>query len=170
VTRQKTRAKGWRDHVQAEGVSGGDRWISVPREAVREALEALKGDGYRSYVFMTAVDHLATPDRPAPPERFELAYQLRDMESREEIRVRVYVPEDDPSAPSVHDIFAPANWDERETWDLFGIRFDGHPDLDRILLPDDWVGHPLRRDFPVGGEPVDFSEEHEEWQTAPERA
>jgi NADH-quinone oxidoreductase subunit C len=160
----------WQELATGEGVSAGDRWIAVPRERIREALTELKADGYRSYCFITAVDHLATPTRPEPPERFEVVYQLRRLETYEEIRVRVYVPEDDPTVPSVHDIFLPANWDERETWDLFGIRFDGHPDLVRILLPDDWVGHPLRRDYPVGGEPVDFSEEHETWQTAPEEA
>jgi NADH-quinone oxidoreductase subunit C len=113
------------------------------------------------------VDHLATPLMEPPPERFELVYQLRNMKTLHEIRVRVYVPESDPRAPSVHDIFGPANWDERETFDMFGILFDGHPGLTRILMPEDWIGHPLRRDFPVGGEPVEFSEEHEAWQTAP---
>jgi NADH-quinone oxidoreductase subunit C len=145
----------------------GDEWIAVPREAIRETMADLKGQGYLSYVFMTCVDHLATPLVEPPPERFELVYQLRNMKTLHEIRVRVYVPESDPRAPSVHDIFGPANWDERETFDMFGILFDGHPGLTRILMPEDWIGHPLRRDFPVGGEPVEFSEEHEAWQTAP---
>ena len=161
----------WQKLATGEGVAaGGDRWITVPRESIREALQALKADGYRGYCFITAVDHLATPVRPEPPERFEVVYQLRRLDPYAEIRVRVFVPEADPAVPSVQDLFAPANWDERETYDLFGIRFEGHPDLVRILLPDDWVGHPLRRDYPVGGEPVDFSEEHETWQTAPEEA
>jgi NADH-quinone oxidoreductase subunit C len=151
----------------AQGESMGDQWIAVPREAIRETMADLKGQGYLSYVFMTCVDHLATPLVEPPPERFELVYQLRNMKTLHEIRVRVYVPESDPRAPSVHDIFGPANWDERETFDMFGILFDGHPRLTRILMPEDWVGHPLRRDFPVGGEPVEFSEEHEAWQTAP---
>jgi NADH-quinone oxidoreductase subunit C len=151
----------------AQGESMGDEWIAVPREAIRETMADLKGQGYLSYVFMTCVDHLATPLVEPPPERFELVYQLRNMKTLHEIRVRVYVPESDPRAPSVHDIFGPANWDERETFDMFGILFDGHPRLTRILMPEDWIGHPLRRDFPVGGEPVEFSEEHEAWQTAP---
>ena len=154
----------------AEGVMAGDRWVSVPRERIRETLEELKADGYGSYVFMTCVDHLATPDVEKPPERFELVYQLRDMVRRLELRLRVFVPESDPRVPSVHDLYKPADWDERETWDMFGIEFEGHPNLTRILMPEDWLGHPLRRDFPVGGETVDFSEDHEIWQTAPPEA
>jgi NADH-quinone oxidoreductase subunit C len=154
----------------AQGESMGDEWIAVPREAIRETMEDLKRKGYRSYVFMTCVDHLSTPLVEPPPERFELVYQLRNMETHHELRVRVYVPEADARVPSVHDIFGPANWDERETFDMFGILFDGHPRLTRILMPEDWIGYPLRRDFPVGGEPVEFSEEHEAWQTAPPEA
>ena len=154
----------------AEGVIAGDRWVSVPRERIRESLQELKAQGFRSYIFMTCVDHLAAPDVEKPPERYELVYQLRDMERRQELRLRVFVPESDPRVPSAHDIFKPANWDERETYDLFGIVFNDHPDLTRILMPDDWVGHPLRRDYPVGGETVEFSEEHEKWQTAPDEA
>jgi NADH-quinone oxidoreductase subunit C len=154
----------------AEGASMGDEWIAVPREAIRETMTDLKEQGYASYVFMTCVDHLATPLVEPPPERFELVYQLRNMETGHELRVRVYLPESDPRVPSVHDIYRPANWDERETYDMFGILFEGHPRLTRILMPEDWLGHPLRRDFPVGGEPVEFSEDYEAWQTAPPEA
>ena len=169
MTKAKARAAAWRDRVLDQGQVAGDDWIMVAREDIREVLRALQADGYRGYGFVTCVDHLATPVRPAPPGRFELVYQVRHVDGPE-LRVRVFVPEDDPVVPTVSDIFAPANWDERETWDLFGVRFDGHPDLTRILLPDDWEGHPLRRDYPVGGEPVDFAEDHEIWQTAPENA
>lgn len=156
--------------VEAQGVIAAQDWIQVPRERIRETLLELKAQGYLSYCFMTAVDHLATPVVEKPPERFELIYVLRSIEAHHELRIRAFVPESDAVVASAHDIFAPANWDERETWDLFGIVFEGHPELARILMPEDWVGHPLRRDFPVGGEPVDFSEEHETWQTAPEEA
>jgi NADH-quinone oxidoreductase subunit C len=158
------------DKVLASGVLAGGEWITIRREDLLESMRALQAQGYRSYVFMTCVDHLATPVVEKPPERYELVYQLRDMSAHRELRVRVFIPEADATAPSLCGIYAPANWDERETWDLFGISFEGHPDLTRILMPDDWVGHPLRRDFPVGGEPVDFSEDHETWQTAPPEA
>jgi NADH-quinone oxidoreductase subunit C len=159
----------WQAAISERGVSAGDEWITVPVESVHEVLDGLKADGFQSWCFLSAVDHLAEPGEPKPG-RFELVYQLRSMQSQKLIRVRVYLPESDPVAPTVSDIFPPANWDERETYDMFGVIFIGHPELTRILMPDDWVGHPLRRDFPVGGEPVDFSEEHETWQTAPREA
>jgi NADH-quinone oxidoreductase subunit C len=152
-----------------QGVSAGDSWVSVEPGAIRDALAALKGDGYRMLVFLTCVDHLADASRKWPA-RYELVYQLRNLETREQLRVRTFVDGDPPRIDSVHDLFPPANWDERETYDLFGVVFNEHPELTRILMPDDWVGHPLRRDYPVGGEVVEFSQEHETWQTAPEKA
>ena len=155
--------------IVERGVSAGDAWITVAPENVHSALAALKDEGYRLLVFLTCVDHLADSSGQFPA-RFEVVYELRNMETRELIRVRAFVDGDPPRIASVHDLFPPANWDERETFDMFGVVFAGHPDLTRILMPDDWVGHPLRRDFPVGGEVVEFSEEHETWQTAPEKA
>jgi NADH-quinone oxidoreductase subunit C len=151
------------------GVSAGDEWITVPAASVRDALAALRAEGYRLLTFLTCVDHLADSSR-IWPSRFEIVYQLRNLETLKQLRVRAFVDGDPPRIDSVHDLFPPANWDERETYDLFGIVFNDHPDLTRILMPDDWVGHPLRRDYPVGGEPVEFSEEHEMWQTAPDKA
>jgi NADH-quinone oxidoreductase subunit C len=151
------------------GVSAGDDWITVSAESIREALGALRAEGYRLLTFLTCVDHLADSSKEWP-KRFEIVYQLRNLESREQLRVRAFVDGDPPRIDSVHDLYPPANWDERETYDLFGIIFNDHPDLTRILMPDDWVGHPLRRDYPVGGETVEFSEEHEKWQTAPDEA
>jgi NADH-quinone oxidoreductase subunit C len=151
------------------GVSAGDDWITVPADRIRDAMAGLRADGYRLLTFLTCVDHLADSSRDWPL-RYELVYQLRNLETRDQLRVRAFVDGDPPRIDSVHDIFPPANWDERETYDLFGIVFNDHPDLTRILMPDDWVGHPLRRDYPVGGEPVDFSQEHEIWQTAPDEA
>src|SRR5439155_537185 len=81
------------------------------------------------------------------PARFELLYEVRDMEKLRDLRVRAFVDGEPPEIDSVHDLFPPANWDERETYDLFGIVFSGHPELTRILMPDDWVGYPLRHDY-----------------------
>jgi NADH:ubiquinone oxidoreductase subunit C len=157
------------DLLVEKGVSAGDEWITVPAARVREALAGLKVQGYRLLVFLTCVDHLVDPSGERAG-RYEVVYQLRDMDERKDLRVRTFVDGDPPRIDSVHDLFPPANWDERETYDLFGIIFNDHPELTRILMPDDWVGHPLRRDYPVGGEPVEFSEEHEKWQTAPDEA
>ena len=151
------------------GVSAGDDWITVAPEKVHDALAGLRDEGYRLLVFLTCVDHLADSSR-SWPARYELIYQLRNLETRDQLRVRAFVDGDPPHIDSVSDLFPPANWDERETYDMFGVIFENHPDLTRILMPDDWVGHPLRRDYPVGGEVVEFSEEHETWQTAPEKA
>jgi NADH-quinone oxidoreductase subunit C len=151
------------------GVSAGDNWITVAAETVHQALSSLKDEGYRLLVFLTCVDHLADGSREWAC-RYELVYQLRNMDTLEQLRVRSFVDGDPPHVDSVSDLFPPANWDERETYDMFGIVFENHPDLTRILMPDDWVGHPLRRDYPVGGEVVEFSEEHETWQTAPDKA
>ena len=155
--------------ITERGVSAGDEWITVPAAQIREALAALKDDGYELLVFLTCVDHLADASRNWPA-RYELVYQLRDMEKLRDIRLRAFIDGDPPEIDSASDLFPPANWDERETYDLFGVMFTGHPELTRILMPDDWVGHPLRRDYPVGGEVVEFSDEHELWQTAPDEA
>ena len=151
------------------GVSAGDAWITVEPARIREALDALRNDGYRLLVFETCVDHLHDASRDWPA-RYELLYQLRNLDTTEQVRVRAFVDGDPPRVDSVHDLFPPANWEERETYDMFGVIFENHPDLTRILMPDDWVGHPLRRDYPVGGEVVEFSEEHELWHTPPEKA
>ena len=151
------------------GVSAGDAWITVDPARIREALDALRNDGYRLLVFETCVDHLHDGSREWPA-RYELLYQLRNLDTTEQVRVRAFVDGDPPRVDSIHDLFPPANWEERETYDMFGVIFENHPDLTRILMPDDWVGHPLRRDYPVGGEVVEFSEEHELWQTPPEKA
>jgi NADH-quinone oxidoreductase subunit C len=91
------------------------------------------------------------------PKRFSISYHLlalRDGHVR--VRLQAWVDEDEP-LPSVVGIWPTADWHEREAWDLFGIRIEGHPNLRRILMPDDWEGHPLRKDYPIGGEPVRFS-------------
>jgi len=93
------------------------------------------------------------------PKRFSVSYHLlaiRDDAAR--VRLQAWVDEDEP-VPSVVSIWPTADWHEREAWDMVGVRIEGHPDLRRILMPDDWEGHPLRKDYPIGGEPVRFSGE-----------
>ena len=155
--------------IVERGVSAGDAWITVDSANVHDALAGLKDEGYRLLLFLTCVDHLIDASRQWQA-RYEIVYQLRNMDTLAQIRVRTFIDGDPPHIDSVHDIYPPANWDERETYDMFGVVFNHHPDLTRILMPDDWVGYPLRRDYPVGGEVVEFSEEHETWQTAPDKA
>ena len=155
--------------VVERGVSAGDAWVTVEPDNIRALLQSYKDAGFRFLVFLTCVDHLADSSRKWPA-RYELVYQLRNLDTKELVRVRAFVDGDPPHIDSVSELFPPANWDERETYDLFGIVFNDHPELTRILMPDDWVGHPLRRDYPVGGEVVEFSQEHAMWQTAPDEA
>ncbi len=89
--------------------------------------------------------------------RFAIAYHLYSMVHNRSLRLKVYLPNDDPHVASVTPIYPAANWSEREIYDLFGVVFEGHPDLRRILMPDGWDGHPLRKDYPLGYETVQFS-------------
>ena len=89
-------------------------------------------------------------------ERFEVVLNLVNLDARERLRIRVQVPADDPVLPSAYDLWPGTDAMEREAFDMFGIRFDGHPDLTRILMPEDWIGHPLRKDYDVGRIPVQF--------------
>jgi NADH-quinone oxidoreductase subunit C len=98
---------------------------------------------------LTAVDFSRYPGDTGP--RFEVVYNLISTEHHHRIRLKVRVPEEDPRIDSVSSIWQTANWHERETYDLMGITFDGHPDLRRILLPEDWEGHPLRKEYPLKG-------------------
>jgi NADH:ubiquinone oxidoreductase subunit C len=97
---------------------------------------------------------------PSPkPQRFSISYHAMALRAGgTRIRLQAWV-EDGESVPTVVNVWPTADWHEREVWDLMGIAFDGHPNLERILMPEDWEGHPLRKDYPIGGEPVRFSGE-----------
>jgi NADH-quinone oxidoreductase subunit C len=101
---------------------------------------------------------LTCADVPEEPGRFRVAYHLFSLESGRRLRLRVWAGADEPEIDSVTSVWRTANWHEREVWDMFGVRFRNHPDLARILMPLDWEGHPLRRDYPLGGEEVEFSD------------
>ncbi|GIV00475.1 MAG: hypothetical protein KatS3mg014_2090 [Actinomycetota bacterium] len=125
----------------------------VPREELVAALERLRADPELAFDLLSQV---TATDWPGREPRFWLSYDLYSTTRRHRLRVKVGLPEDDPRAPSVVGVYPTADWHERETYDLFGIVFEGHPDLRRILLPEDWEGHPLRKDEEMGGVPTRF--------------
>lgn len=115
-----------------------ERRVEINIEDLRMTLEHLKNEGFSYLSFITAVDYL---------ERFELFYLLYDIENRNSILVHTKLDRKNPAVPSVTDLFKGADWHEREVYDLFGIIFEGHPDLRRILLYEGFEGHPLRKDW-----------------------
>ena len=122
--------------------------IVVPREHLRRAADFLCGESGLEFRFLSDISPV---DRFPSEPRFELNYQLLSISKRQRVRLRVRVPGANAVVDSVTPIWPTANWHEREAYDLFGVRFEGHPDLQRILMPDDWEGYPLRKDFPVEG-------------------
>ena len=125
--------------------------LHVAPDALREALTFLRDRGFKQLMSVHGVDYY-----PAEP-RLGVHYELLDMSEVDRISVKLRVPLDAPEVPSVVDMFPTANHQEREAYDMFGVIFTGHPDLRRILMPEDYEGHPQRRDFPIGGEPVMFT-------------
>ncbi len=124
--------------------------ISIPVEDWVSFAEAAKEAGFDTFSDLFAIDHFTE----AP--RFEIVLNLVAMESRERIVVSTRVPYDDPTVPTLTNVFQGASFYEREAYDLMGIDFPGHPDLTRILMPDEWVGHPLRKDYDIGAVPIEF--------------
>ena len=109
----------------------------------------------------TGVDYLGFPGRSVK-ERFEVVYHLYSLKAGHRLRVKVPVPQEDPTVDSLVPLWKGANWLEREVWDMFGIRFHGHPDLRRVLLYEEFEGHPLRKDYPLGYEEPQFTFNFEE--------
>jgi NADH-quinone oxidoreductase subunit C len=125
-------------------VSGDELWQVC--QSLREIY------GFKFLEVLTAVDYW-----PEQDPRFHVVYRLYSLEKKQRIGLRVPVSGIDPNLPTLVGLFKNANWREREVWDMFGIRFEGHPDPRRILMPHDWQGHPLRKDYPLGYEEVQFS-------------
>jgi NADH-quinone oxidoreductase subunit C len=129
----------------------GDPTLVVERTALPEVLAFCRDDAALRFdllMDLTAVDYLAYPGREDAP-RFEVVYHLYSIAHNHRLRVKAGVDEDDPVVPSAVPLWPIANWFEREVWDMFGLRFTGHPDLRRLLLYEAFVGHPLRKDYPV---------------------
>jgi NADH-quinone oxidoreductase subunit C len=131
--------------------------LVVDPAQIRTVLAALRAKGYAFLASVHGVDHY--PEEP----RLGVVYELLDMGSVDRLTVKLRVPTDAPRVDSVVADWPTADHQEREVYDMFGVVFDGHPDLRRILMPEDYEGHPQRRDFPVGGEPVIFTRDEAKW-------
>jgi NADH-quinone oxidoreductase subunit C len=129
----------------------GDHTAVVARETILDLLTFCRDDAALEFdllVDITAVDNLKFPGREDGP-RFEVVYHLYSTVHNHRVRLKVRVEEDDAHVPTASVLWPIANWLEREVWDMFGVRFDGHPDLRRLLLYEEFVGHPLRKDYPI---------------------
>ena len=134
----------------------GQSVVEIRSDSILEACAVLRELDFDLLVALTAVDHW--PDEP----RFEVVYRLYSTTSKEIVGLRTLLTEEPPELSSVESIYPNANWHEREVFDMFGIHFSDHSDLRRILMPHDWEGHPLRRDYPLGYEEVQFTFNYDE--------
>lgn len=136
----------------------------VAKDEYLKTLTALRSEGFEMCVDLTAVDYLTHPGRTLAPEmskqisleRFEIVVNLLSLSQRRRVRLRVQVAASDTTIDSAFDLYPGTEAMEREVFDMFGVTFNGHPDLTRILMPEDWVGYPLRKDYSLGEIPVQF--------------
>jgi len=139
----------WDPQAVAEVIEfRGETTVVVPAQSLLRVAEYLASEPSLRFTFLS---DLSAVDRFPIEPRFELNYHVLSLDRKERLRLRVRLPGAEPAVASVIPVWPTANWHERETFDLFGIRFNGHPDLTRILLPDEWEGYPLRKDYPVEG-------------------
>jgi NADH-quinone oxidoreductase subunit C len=140
----------------------GQRCVHTDVAGYLALMEGLYKDGFEACMGVCGVDYLTHPGRSLPDgvkaERFEVVVELLSISQKERLRVRCQVPADSPEVPSLFDLWPGSEAHERETYDMFGIRFSDHPDLTRILMPEDWEGHPLRKDYVTARVPVQFKE------------
>jgi NADH-quinone oxidoreductase subunit C len=139
-----------------------DQLAFPQRGTYKQMVAALKDAGFETCSDLCAVDYLTHPGRSLPDgvaaERFEVVVNLLSLSLRQRVRIRVQVPESDPSVDSLTDVYPGVDAMEREAYDMLGVVFADHPDMTRILMPEDWEGHPLRKDYGVGRVPVQFKE------------
>lgn len=131
----------------------GESTFIIKKEALLEICKFLKNDSELQYNFLSDICGVDYPERE---KRFEIVYNMYSIPYRRRARLKINVGENEP-VTSITSIWEGANWSEREIFDMFGVKFENHPDLTRILMPDDWVGHPLRKDFPLTKEEVTFT-------------
>lgn len=134
----------WRDQIT----------FVVPREKLLEVVKVCRDDPALRFEGCMSVSGVHYPNLVGA--ELHVVYELLSYTHNRRIRLEVSCPDDDPHIPSVCSVYPMVNYHERETWDMFGVIFDGHPGLTRILMPDDWVGHPQRKDYPLGGIPVEY--------------
>ncbi|MCE3552469.1 NADH-quinone oxidoreductase subunit C [Pseudonocardia sp. RS11V-5] len=147
-----------RSAVRQITIDRGEITFYVEREQILELCRLLRDEPALRFELcssVSGVDYTA-PDGAEVRQPLHVVYQLLSMTYRRRIRLEVALDVADPHVPSVVEVYPTADWHERETWDMFGVIFDGHPALTRILMPDDWQGHPQRKDYPLGGIPVEY--------------
>jgi NADH-quinone oxidoreductase subunit C len=128
--------------------------VWVPSEAIVDIARFLRDDATLAYNFL---ENLCGVDYLGDDLRFEVVYHFLSHKNHHRVSIKVRLPEANPTVPSLTGLWSTANWQEREAYDMFGIQFSGHPSLERILMPDEWEGHPQRKDVPLGGEEVAFT-------------
>ncbi|MGH3565838.1 MAG: NADH-quinone oxidoreductase subunit C [Pseudonocardia sp.] len=146
--------RGIRGAVQQITIDRGEITFYVQRERILDLCRTLRDDEGLRFELCSSVSGVDYGEDVA--QRLHVVYHLLSMTYRRRIRLEVALDISDPHLPSVVEVYPTADWHERETWDMFGVIFDGHPGLTRILMPDDWDGHPQRKDYPLGGIPVEY--------------
>ena len=144
---------GFADAIEKVVVDRGELTLHIAPAKIAEVCQIMRDDEALRFELCSSVD--AVDYLNSDPRRFHISYQLTSMTYRRRIRLEAAVAEG-TSLPSVTSIYPTADWQERETYDMFGVIFEGHPNLTRILMPDDWEGHPQRKDYPLGGVPVEY--------------
>ena len=144
----------WGAAVERVVVDRGELTLHLAREALPTVARALSDDPALRFEICTGVSGVHYPELTG--REMHAVYHLLSITHNRRVRLEVSAPEADPTIPSIVDTWPAADWHERETWDMFGIVFEGHPSLTRILMPDDWPGHPQRKDYPLGGIPVEY--------------
>jgi NADH-quinone oxidoreductase subunit C len=132
----------------------GDLSVILDRDNLVDVAQLLRDDADLNYILL---ENLCGVDYLGREPRFEVVYHLFSFEHMHRVCLKVQLPEDDPVVPTLTGLWPTANWQERETYDMFGIIFEGHPSLERILMPEDWEGYPQRKDVPLGYEEVAFT-------------
>ncbi|MBA3488662.1 MAG: NADH-quinone oxidoreductase subunit C [Longispora sp.] len=144
------------DAIEMVIVDRGELTLHIKPARIKEVAQTLRDDPSLRFELCSSVSGVDYLDASDDPRRLHVVYHLTSMTYRRLIRLEVSVAASDPRVPSVTAVYPTADWQERETYDMFGIIFEGHPGLTRILMPDDWEGFPQRKDYPLGGVPVEY--------------